>query len=87
MLDIIPKLSIYRSIKEYVYIYIEPKKVRYFDNDDNDKTIKGRTPLRGIEDTATNITHNTAWNTKLDYILTSHNFRNLFFAFLKSIKK
>ena len=33
MLDIVPKLSIYRSIKN-----IEPKKVRYFDND-NDKTI------------------------------------------------
>ena len=42
VLDIVPKRSIYRSINicgVYIYteyIYIEPKKVRYFDND-NDK--------------------------------------------------
>ena len=45
VLDIVPKLSIYRSIKLYfeVYIYIEPKKVRYFDND-NDKTTNDNRP-------------------------------------------
>ena len=40
VLDIVPKLSIYRSIKIYI---IEPKKVRYFDND-NDKTINDQRP-------------------------------------------
>ena len=40
VLDIEPKLSIYRSIKIYI---IEPKKVRYFDND-NDKTTNDNRP-------------------------------------------
>ena len=37
LLDIVPKLSKYRSIT-YLYTYIELKIVRYFDNE-NDKTI------------------------------------------------
>ena len=45
------------SFDEKIYLYVEPKKVLYFDNDsDNDKTLKGRTLPRGTGETATNIT-------------------------------
>ena len=75
VLDIVSKLSICRSINIFTYIlgiytyiyisiYIEPSRVRCFDNsfdnsiNDNDtwydKTTKGRTPPLGIGDIATN---------------------------------
>ena len=86
VLDIIPEYSIYRSTN-ILYIYIELKKVRYFDSDNdntitittryNDKRLNASQGYRGHGSKH----HNTAWNTKLDSRLTSRNFRSLFCFF------